>query len=298
MTPLTFQRDFQPEHGRAVAIEPGVRRVTAPNAGPYTFTGTNSYIVGTGRVAIIDPGPADDSHLRALLTAIDGETLTHILLTHSHRDHSGGVAALVAATGAPTYGFGKATNSEDEPGLDSAGTPLILGTALKDGDTIAGEDWKLQAIATPGHASDHLAFALADSGLIFSGDHVMAWSTSVVLPPDGSMAAYMASLDTLLDRTEDRYLPGHGGPVTDAHRFVRALKAHRHQREAAILARVMAGDETVPAIVTAIYVGLDPQLVGAASLSVLAHLEGMVTRGLVENAGSPGLNGIYRPSRH
>ena len=299
MAELIFHRDFVPEYGRAVPVAPGVRRVTAANAGPLTFAGTNSYILGAGRVAVIDPGPADESHVQALLAATAGETVTHILVTHAHRDHSGGVKRLAAATGALSYGLARAAAAVEDAPLADAGVDLsfVPDTALDDGALVTGAGWQVEAIATPGHARDHVAFALAASDLIFSGDHVMAWSTTVVAPPEGSMADYMASLEKLLARQEDTYLPGHGGPITKAHDHVRALKAHRLEREAAILASLAAGTETVAAIVAAVYRDLDPALAGAAGLSVLAHLEDLMARGRITSDGPPGPVARYRLSR-
>ena len=298
MVDLVFDRDFLARHGQAVPVALGVRRVTAPNAGPFTFVGTNSYILGSGsRVAIIDPGPSDESHFQALMAATAGQSVTHILVTHAHHDHCDGVARLAAATGARTHGFGR-----DAPSV-SAGAPradtgadasFVSDVALADGALVVGDGWQLEAIATPGHAGDHLAFALTGSDLLFSGDHVMAWSTTVVAPPEGSMARYMASLDRLLARDEDTYLPGHGGPVTRAHDYVRALKAHRQQREAAILRCLADGTETIPTIVASVYLDLDPQLGGGASLSVLAHLEELIAQGKVERAGPAGSADIFR----
>lgn len=287
MADLVLHRDFVPAYGRAVAVVPGVRRVTAPNPGPFTFAGTNSYIVGLGKVAVIDPGPDDAAHFHALMSATTGETITHIFVTHAHRDHSAGVSRLAAATGARSHGFGRrAGGLENAVRVDTGIDPdFVPDEGLADGARVAGDGWLLEAIATPGHASDHLAFALMGSDLIFSGDHVMAWSTTVVAPPEGSMPAYMASLDQLMARAEDTYLPGHGGPVVKAHDHVRALKAHRLQRAAAIREALAAGADTIPAIVAAVYADLDPALAGAAGLSVLAHLEDLIARGEVVGDG-------------
>ena len=284
MADLVFHRDFVPQYGQAVPVAPGVRRVTAPNAGPLTFAGTNSYILGSGRVAIIDPGPADETHFRALMAATAGETVSHILVTHAHRDHSGGVKRLAAATGAPSHAcrrHGAAAGRRVAGGCRNRSGFRAGHGALRRA-LIAGDGWQLEAVATPGHAGDHLVFALTGSDLIFSGDHVMAWSTTVVAPPEGSMADYMASLDRLLERHEDTYLPGHGGPVTKAHDYVRALKAHRREREAAILARPQARARNHPGhrrqrSIRSLY----PALTGAAGLSVLAHLEEMIGKGQV-----------------
>jgi glyoxylase-like metal-dependent hydrolase (beta-lactamase superfamily II) len=301
MSDIAFARDFEPRHGEAVLIAPYVRRITARNAGPFTFQGTNSYIVGRGRsVALIDPGPDDPAHVEALINAIGGSTLSHIFVTHTHRDHSAAASALKARTDAATAGagphkFARPLNIGETNPLDAA-ADLAFGPelVLRDGEAIAGDDWRLEAIATPGHTGNHLAFALADSNLIFSGDHVMAWSTTVVAPPDGSMADYMASLDKLMARPERRYLPGHGGQVADAPAYLRALRNHRKMREAAILERLAKGDETIGAMVKAIYRETDPRLHGAAALSVLAHLEDLVARGRVATDGPPAINGRYR----
>jgi hydroxyacylglutathione hydrolase len=277
-----------------------LRRVTARNPGPFTFHGTNSYIVGEGKVAIVDPGPDDDAHIAALLAASTGETVTHILVTHTHRDHSGGAARLVRATGAATVGGGphrpaRPLREGETGGLDAAADTLFLpDIVLGDGDSVEAGSWRLTAVATPGHTANHLAFALGGSDLLFSGDQVMAWSTTVVAPPDGSMADYMASLDRLLARPERRYLPGHGGPVGDAHAYVAALKRHRLAREAAILDRLAAGDRSIGQVVAAVYADTDPALHGAAALSVLAHLEDLVARGAVVSGGPPHLGGLYR----
>lgn len=295
MADLVLDRDFVPQYGKAVTVAPGVRRITAPNPGPFTFTGTNSYILGSGRVAVIDPGPADASHLRALLAATANETVTDILVTHAHRDHSAGVAALAAATGARSHGFGRAGGSA--AAAPEADRDFIADTSLADGALVTGDGWQVEAVATPGHASDHLVFALSGTGVVFSGDHVMAWSTTVVAPPDGSMAAYINSLDRLLGRDEETYLPGHGGRLNRARDHVRALKAHRLERETAIIACLARGAETIPAIVAEVYPGLDPRLAGGAGLSVLAHLEDLVARGRVVCDGPPGIEERFRLSR-
>lgn len=293
-----------PASGVLVEVAPGVRRIVCPNPGPFTFTGTCTYVVGRGRVAVIDPGPESPEHRATLLGALDGETISHIVVTHTHRDHSPGARALKAATGAPIWGCGphRAARppAEGEARLDMGGDPDHRpDREMADGEVLAGEGWRLVALATPGHTANHLAFACQFDGraadALFSGDHVMGWSTTVVAPPDGSMRDYMASLDRLRDRPESLFLPGHGGPVREPARFVRALGHHRRQREGAILARVAAGDRTIPAIVAAIYQGLAPALTGAAALSVLAHLEDLVERGLVASAGPPTLAAAYRP---
>jgi glyoxylase-like metal-dependent hydrolase (beta-lactamase superfamily II) len=281
-------------------LSPLVRRLVAGNPGPFTFTGTCSYIVGKGRVAVIDPGPDLPQQIEALLQALHGEMVTHILVSHTHRDHSPAARALKAATGAPILGCSphraaRALAPGETAGLEgSADRDHAPDEVLAEGDTVEGPGWRLEALETPGHTANHLAFALPQEQALFSADHVMAWSTSVVSPPDGSMSAYMASLDKLQHRDETVYWPGHGGPVREPRAFVRALAQHRRQREAAILARLAAGDRTIAALVAAIYQGLPPALVPAAGLSVFAHLEDLVARGLVCTDGPPTLAGDYR----
>jgi glyoxylase-like metal-dependent hydrolase (beta-lactamase superfamily II) len=296
----SFDVDFTAPAGECVMLTDRVRRVVAGNPSPFTFKGTCSYIVGRGKVAIIDPGPDLPEHVDALLRAVHGETVTHIVVSHTHRDHSPAARAIRAATGAPIVGCGR--HRVARPASDGSGSGLEGSgdldhgpdTELFEGDAVTGPDWTLRALATPGHLANHLCFACPEEDALFSADHVMAWSTSVVAPPSGSMADYMASLEKLRGRGEQIYWPGHGGPVRDPQRFVRALIHHRRQREASILARLAAGDQTVPAIVAAIYQGLAPALRGAAGLSVLAHLEDLVGRGLVATDGVPTLASEYR----
>ncbi len=296
---VPFDREAPPA-GRLETLSPRVRRLVAGNGGPFTFTGTCSYVVGRGRVAVIDPGPDDPAHLAALLAALAGETVEHIVLTHTHRDHADGVAALKAATGATVVGC-SAHRASRPLGLDernlldaSSNRGYAPDLEMREGDVLSGADFTLETVETPGHTANHLAFALREDNALFSGDHVMAWSTSIVAPPDGSMGDYMDSLQKLGRRSEAVYWPGHGGPVREPARFVRALAHHRRQREASILGRVEKGDETVAAIVEAVYQGLAPGLKGAAGLSVFAHLEDLVARGLVDCEGAPRLDARFR----
>jgi glyoxylase-like metal-dependent hydrolase (beta-lactamase superfamily II) len=297
---IPFDRSFDLPPGKVEEVYPGVRRLLCNNPGPFTFKGTVSYIVGRDRVAVIDPGPLDDAHIKALLDAVRGETITHILVTHTHRDHSPAAARIKAATGAPTFGEGphraaRELHLDEAPRLDASGDrDFRPDTALADGDVVAGDGWTLEAVATPGHTANHMAFALKDSEILFSGDHVMAWSTPVVAPPDGAMSDYMASLEKLLHRPEAIYLPGHGGAVRDAPRFVESYIRHRRGREQSILSRLAEGEADIPTLVQRIYIGLDPRLTRAAGLSVFAHLEDLVVRGLVVTDGSPSLDSIYR----
>lgn len=297
---IVFNRDFPLQVGQVEEVAPGVRRVLAGNPGPFTFTGTVSYIVGRGKVAIVDPGPDDEAHARALLDAVHGETVTHILVTHTHRDHSPNTPRLKAATGATVLAEGPHRASRpafagEPPTTESGGdTAFVPDVTLEDGEVVEGDGFALEALATPGHAANHMGFALRGRGMVFIGDHVMGWSTTVVAPPDGSMADYMASLDKLARRPETLYLPGHGPQIRDASRFVRASIAHRKAREASILHRLAKGEADIPTLVRAIYIGLDPRLLHAASSSVLAHLEDLCARGVVATDGYPSRDGTYR----
>jgi len=256
----------------------------------------------TGRVAIVDPGPDNAAHIAAVLEAVKGETVEAILVTHTHRDHSPATPAIKAATGAPVYAEGphraaRALNLGETNALDASGDrDFVPDVALRDGEVVSGTGWTVEAVFTPGHTANHMAFALAEENTLLSGDHVMAWSTSIVAPPDGSMGDYMASLDKLRARSETIFWPGHGGPVREPAKFMRALAHHRRLREAAILRRIGLGDRQIPDIVTAIYEGIDPRLKGAAGLSVFAHLEDLVTKGLVLTDGAPTLSAEFRPA--
>lgn len=297
---IPFDRTLAAKPEELQVLSPLVRRLVANNGGPFTFTGTCSYIVGHGDVAVIDPGPSDPSHIAAIMAALRGEAVRHILVTHSHRDHAPGAALLRAATGAEVVGCAPRTLGTDDPShaaLDAAADRRYApDRTLADGDDVTGPGYRLVALATPGHSSDHLAFALPEEEALFSGDHVMAWSTTVVAPPDGSMRAYMGSLRKLLDRGETVYWPGHGGPVRNPRAFVNALLVHRQWREGAVLRRLAAGDTTVASMVAGIYRDLAPSLRGAAGLSVLAHLIDLVERGQVAADGPPSLRAHYAPT--
>ncbi|HET9902383.1 MAG TPA: MBL fold metallo-hydrolase [Xanthobacteraceae bacterium] len=297
---VPFNRDFSLAPGTVDEVMPGLRRVLCGNPSPFTFTGTVTYIVGRGKVGIIDPGPDDDSHVAAVLKAVRNETVTHILVTHTHRDHSPAAAKIKAATGAPLYGEGPHRPSRplhlgEAKRLDAGGDQdFCPDHAVADGDVIAGDGWRLEAVATPGHTRNHMAYGLGGTDILFSGDHVMGWSTTIVAPPDGSMRDYMNSLAKLQARPEQVYLPGHGPAIRDASAYVAHLVRHREAREAAILAALAKGEADIPTLVKTIYVGLDPRLTGAAGLSVLAHLEDLVARGRAETEGEPSLSGRYR----
>ncbi|WP_442578612.1 MBL fold metallo-hydrolase [Mesorhizobium sp. ASY16-5R] len=298
---LEFDMRFDPRHGEAVEVAENIVRVTAPNASPFTFHGTNSYIIGKRSLAVIDPGPADDSQLAALLRAIGGRPVSHIFVTHTHRDHSPLARPLAEATGATMVAEGPHRPARDvhdgeDYRLDASNdVDFHPDHALSDQEVVEGDDWALRTVLTPGHAANHAAFALEGTGILFSGDHVMGWSTTIVAPPDGSMPDYMNSLDRLLERDDSRYLPGHGGPVENPAAFVRGLRTHRKMRERAILERIVQGDRLIPEIVAAIYRDTDPRLFGAAGMSVLAHLEDLVARGAISTDGPAALTGEFRP---
>lgn len=297
---IPFNKTFDLPPGVTEEAAPNVRRLVAPNPSAFTFTGTVSYIVGRGKVAIVDPGPANDAHIAALLDAVRNETVTHIFVTHTHRDHSPGAAAVKKATGAVVLAEGphrpaRALHIGESPALDAGGDrDFRPDRQLAEGEVVEGDGWALQALATPGHTANHMAFALRGTDVLFSGDHVMAWATSIVAPPDGAMRDYMASLAKLRARPETVYLPGHGPAVRDAPRFVDRFIAHREARETAILRRLARGPSDIPDIVRGIYIGLDPRLTRAAGLSVLAHLEDLVAHKAVATEGDPSIEGIYR----
>ncbi len=296
--PFNKTLDLAPETVDEVA--PGVRRVMCNNPGPFTFKGTVSYIIGRGKVAIVDPGPDDPAHVGALLDAVRNETVTHIFVTHTHRDHSPAVPALKHATGATVYAEGvhraaRPLHIGELNPLDSSGDrDFVPDVYLKDGEIVEGDGWAVEAVTTPGHCANHMAYALKGENSLFVGDHVMAWATTIVAPPDGAMSDYMASLRKLAARSEQLYFPGHGPVVPQATRFVNYLLLHRKAREDSILYRLGKGETDIPTIVRAIYIGLDPRLTGAAGLSVLAHMEELVARGVVDTDGIPAIDGVFR----
>ena len=286
--------------GETESHEPLVRRVLAPNPSPYTYTGTQTWLVGNGSdVAVIDPGPAGDGpnsghadingtgHVEAILRAIGDAKVAAILCTHTHRDHSPAAAPLKAATGAPIIGCAPLVLRDDGPRADSAFDPdYAPDRVLTDGERISGDGWTIEAVATPGHTSNHLCYSLVETGALFTGDHVMKWSTSVVSPPDGDMSAYMASLQKLYDREDRIYYPAHGPAVEKPRQLVRGMIGHRRQRERQIVKLLEAGEGHIPDMVAAMYKGLDPRLTGAAGRSVLAHLIDLRNRNLAkEKAG-------------
>ncbi len=302
---IAFDRTMTAQPGVAEAIVPGVRRVLADNPSALTFMGTNTYLIGDRELAVIDAGPDSEAHRAAILVAAGPARITHIFLTHTHKDHSAGMAKLAAATGAETCAFGPisgrdgarraaAASHDGTRGFFASGGPPQR--ILRHGDVVAGNEWQLTALHTPGHAPDHLCFALDSERVLISGDHVMGWNTSVIAPPEGHMGDYMASLESLLGRDDALYLPGHGGPIHEPQRMLRAYLVHRQMREMAILECVREGLDTVSAIRERVYKSVAPAVIMAAALSVLAHLESLVERGLVTTGGSIGLDGKFRPA--
>ena len=268
--------------GTLLQISPRIGRVLAPNPSPFTYTGTQTYLVGTTDLAVIDPGPDDEAHLGALLAAIGDRPVRAILCTHTHRDHSPAAAALSAQTGAPVIGCAPLVLDDDGPRADAAFDPSYSpDRILADGEQVTGEGWTLEALATPGHTSNHLCFALLEEDALFTGDHVMGWSTSVISPPDGDMADYMRSMQRLLDRQDAIYYPAHGEPVPNPQRLVRGMMGHRKQREGQIVRFLERnGASEVPEMVAEMYKGVDPRLYSAAGRSVLAHLIDLDGRGI------------------
>ncbi|HKR24015.1 MAG TPA: MBL fold metallo-hydrolase [Allosphingosinicella sp.] len=270
--------------GKVEQVAPGVRRLLAGNPSPFTYSGTQTYIVGTGAVAVIDPGPDLADHVAAILAATRGERIEAICCTHTHRDHSPASRPLAAASGAPLIGCAPLAIDDDGPRADAAfDFDYAPDRVLADGERLQGESWALEAVATPGHTSNHLCFAFG--GALFTGDHVMGWSTTVVSPPDGDMTLYLESLDRLLARDDRVYYPAHGPAVEAPRDHVRALIDHRRMREEQILGRLREGEGRIAAMVEIIYRDVDPRLHGAAGRSVLAHLKDLERRGLVRSEG-------------
>ena len=294
MVEIPFRRELAFEYGKLETISPLIRRVVARNPSPFTLHGTGTYVVGHGRVAVIDPGPQLQEHIDALLEALRGETIEQILVTHTHLDHSPASVAVKRATAAPTHGYGPHAAGVGPAVEEGGDRGFVPDRAMREGDTVSGSGWHLTAVHTPGHTSNHLCFALEEERVLFSGDHVMGWSTSVIAPPDGNMRDYMRSLDKLLTRDDALYWPTHGPAITDPKPFVRAFIEHRREREAAILHRLAEGDMEIPAMVRAIYLGLPQVLHAAAARSVLAHLIELVADGRVETDGRPTVEGRYR----
>lgn len=296
---IEFDRDFSVEYGRVDQVSPLIRRVVAENPGRFTFTGTGTFIVGHGSVAVIDPGPLVPAHIDALLRAVEGETVSHIFITHTHGDHSPAAQPFKEATGARTYGYGphpvadieapQAEREAEVPQEERSDLDFVPDVALADGAVIQGgttdHPWTIEALHTPGHISNHLCFALREEKALFTGDHVMGWSTSVIPSPDGNLGDYLRNLSRLLDRDDEIYWPTHGPPIRDPHPFVRALIEHREERTRQIIERLRAGDTKIDQMVPVLYADVDPKLHPAAARSVLSHLVFLVETGQVTADG-------------
>ena len=294
---IPFNRDFDVRYGALEHVAPGIRRITARNPGPFTFRGTGTFVLGAGSVAVIDPGPDLPDHVEALLSELGSETVSHILVTHTHIDHSPAARLLQHKTGAPTYGFGPhgggrlRAAGETEAGGDLLFEPDVT---IHDGTRIEGADWAVTCVHTPGHTSNHVSFSWDERQILFPGDHVMGWSTSIVSPPDGDMGDYMRSLEKLLARDDSVYYPAHGPEVRNPHPFVRAFLAHRREREDKVLDCLARGIETVGDMVPVVYDDVAPHLHDAAARSLLATLIHLAESGRAEALGPLTVDGRYR----
>lgn len=320
MAAIQFNRDYSPEYYEVEKLSPLVRRMVAKNPNQFTFTGTGVYIVGTGEVAVIDPGPSLSENIDAIIGGLDpGEKITHILVTHTHTDHTAGVAPLVERTGAATYGFGphgpvpeedpldKVTFDEyftdeeraeiekewadvpDELKREGADQDFVPDVEVRDCDIISGSNWTIEAVHTPGHTSNHLCYALAQEEVLFTGDHVMGWSTSVISPPDGDLYDYMESLRKLVDRKDVRYLPTHGPHIDNPQTYVQSFIEHRLARERQILSALKGKTVSIKSIVPDIYAAVDKRLWRAAANSVYSHLLALHRENRVEADPEPSL---------
>ena len=293
---IPFATEPEVDYGAVVEMAPGLRRVVANNPSKFTYRGTGTYIVGHGRVAIIDPGPDKTDHIDAVLAAVDGEQVEALLITHTHRDHSPGSRAVSEATGAPAYGFGPHPPADDDDGKseERGDTEFAPDMAVVHGDVIEGPGWSFECLYTPGHISNHIAYRWREAAGVFTGDHIMGWSTTIVPPPDGNMTDYLASLRLLADCPDDRvYWPTHGPPVTEPHALVEALYAHRLDRERQILECLGTGPQTIAEMVEVMYADVASELHEPAARSVLAHLIAMVADGRVGTDAEPTSEAVY-----
>lgn len=293
---IPYVKDLHFEYGVLSPLSPNVRRLIAHNPSPFTYAGTGTYVIGHGRVAVIDPGPAASEHIDNLLRALGGETVSHILITHTHLDHSPGARLLTERTAARTYGFGPHGRSPEddvkvEEGADFAFVP---DERLADGDVVQCDGFEVEAVHTPGHCSNHLCFQLRGERAFFSGDHVMGWSTSVISPPDGNMADYLRSLTRLLGRDDARYYPTHGAPIDDPKPLVRAFIAHRHAREEQIVECLREGPRRIREMVPIMYAAVSPMLYPAAARSVFAHVLHMLATERIKTDEPPTIDAVYR----
>ena len=291
-----FNKQFNCNYGIIERLTPLVRRIVAPNPGPFTFKGTGTYIIGKGEVAVIDPGPALEQHVEALLSGLEGEKITHQLITHTHLDHSPAAKLLKERTGALTYGYGPHGSGKFERGVkveeggDLEFTPDVF---VSHGDLIEGLNWSFECLHTPGHTSNHICYAFKEENSLFPGDHVMGWSTTVISPPDGDMHAYIQSLRTLITRDENTYYPTHGAPIENPMSFVRGLISHRKMREGQIVSLLKKSDTTIPNMVNKMYKELDKRLIPAAQRSVFAHIIDLSERGKISCEGNLAIDNVY-----
>lgn len=292
---IPFVRELDFEYGEPAELSPLVRRVICNNPGGFTFHGTGTYIIGRENVAIVDAGPLDERHVEAVLRAVEGETVTHQLITHTHIDHSPAARLIKDATGAQTWGFGPHGGDRGGPKVEEGGDhDFAPDHVIRHGDIVEGDGWSVEAVHTPGHTSNHICFGLREEKALFTGDHVMGWSTTVVSPPDGNMTDYFNSLDKLLERDDQRYYPTHGAPIENVHDFVRAYRAHRQLRESQILDLLKDGPRTIPEMVATMYADVPQNLHPAAARSVLAHLIHMAHDGRVAVDGKADAKATYR----
>ena len=297
---IPYRRELEFEYGTVTEVEPGIRRVIANNPSPFTLYGTGTYILGTGEVAVVDPGPADPAHIQAIIDALPGETITHVLVTHTHMDHSPGCALLKAQSNAPTYAFGPHGAGKIEEGVpveeggDMEFQPDVL---VHHGDVIEGGNWSVECVYTPGHTSNHMCYQLRESRALFTGDHVMGWSTSIISPPDGDMMAYIVSLELLLERDDRVYWPTHGPAITEPSNHVKAFIAHRQDREAQIMRCVEDGVGLIKDMVPLMYLDTPEFMYPAAARSTLAAIEYLVKRGALEASNGVTLESTYSKAR-
>lgn len=294
---IPFHRELEFTYGSVEQVGPGIRRVIAENPSPFTLYGTGTYILGSGKVAVIDPGPADTAHIEAVLKAVEGETITHILVTHTHMDHSPGCRLLQDLCEAKTYAYGPHGAGKLEQGVpveEGGDMEFQPDELVRHGDVLQGEDWSVECVYTPGHTSNHMCFQLREAKALFTGDHIMGWSTSIISPPDGDMEAYLASLELLLDRDDEVYWPTHGPAITDPKALVRAFIEHRGEREAQIMSCISEGVELIADMVPLMYKGTPEFMYPAAARSVFAAVEYMVKRGELKTEDKVNLDARYK----
>ena len=294
---IPFRRELDFTYRTIETIAPGIRRIVAENPSPFTLHGTGTYIIGEGQVAVIDPGPADPAHIEALVKGLEGETISHVLVTHTHMDHSPGCALLREYTQAPTYAYGPHGAGKLESGVqveEGGDMEFSPDVRVKDGEIIQGDGFSVECVYTPGHTSNHVCFAYREAQALFTGDHVMGWSTSIISPPDGDMGDYLKSLEKLLDRDDQVYWPTHGPCIEDPKSFVKKFIEHRQEREDQITECLRRGLTTIEVMVPDMYQGLPEFMYPAAARSVLAAMEHMANKGTIATDGSITLDAVYR----